>query len=495
MTATTDTATTTAAPGTHSSGDGQALIRRALAAARETRRLEVGPDLLGTIPAVFADQFGRERPAALVTDRHTLAAAGEAVLAAFAAAGHPTVEPFVFDDPALYAEHKYVEQLQAWLATHDAVPVAVGSGTINDVTKLAAHRTGRQYLSVATAASMDGYTAFGASITFKGSKQTFDCPAPQAVVADLDVIAAAPPILNAAGYADLLAKVTAGADWIVADALGIEPIDPTAWDLVQVPLMASLADPAGVRRGDIKAVGDLTRGLMMGGFAMQWTKSSRPASGAEHQFSHLWDMQHHTHGGAAPSHGFKVAVGTVAVARLYEQLLGLPLDELDIDGTVATAPTAADTEADIVRRLGDGELADKARLEMTAKSITPAALRDRLRRLREVWPTLRERLRAHLPPAAKLAEMLAAAGAPSEPEQVGISRDRLRDSYHQAYLIRRRFTVLDLAVEAGVLDASLGRLFPPLRRSFHPRARRGTASLPPGEGWGEGERRCDPVPP
>ena len=91
--------------------------------------------------------------------------------------------------------------------------------------KLAAHRTGRQYLCVATAASMDGYTAYGRRSRTTGSKQTFDCPAPRAVVADIDVIAAAPPELTASGYADLLAKITAGADWIVADALGVEPID------------------------------------------------------------------------------------------------------------------------------------------------------------------------------------------------------------------------------------------------------------------------------
>src|SRR4029077_17844815 len=107
---------------------------------------------------------------------------------------------------------------------HDAIPIAVGSGTINDLTKLAAHHAGRSYLCVATAASMDGYTAFGASITYQGSKQTFDCPAPAAVIADLDIICAAPGDMNAWGYADLLAKVTAGADWLLADALGIEPI-------------------------------------------------------------------------------------------------------------------------------------------------------------------------------------------------------------------------------------------------------------------------------
>ena len=181
---------------------------------------------------MFRQQFG-DKPALLVADTNTFAAAGRAVLSAFLHAGHACREPFIFTDPKLYAEHKYVVALEEALKGHDAIPVAVGSGTINDLTKLAAHRAGRPYMVVATAASMDGYTAFGASITYQGSKQTFSCPAPTAVVADLDVICAAPEGMNASGYADLLAKTPAGADWLVTEALGVEAIDRTAWAIVQ----------------------------------------------------------------------------------------------------------------------------------------------------------------------------------------------------------------------------------------------------------------------
>ena len=57
--------------------------------------------------------------------------------------------------------------------------------------------------------------------------------------------------------------------------------------------------------------------------------------------------------------------------------------------------------------------------------------------------------------------MLAAAGAPVEPEQIGISRARLRDSFWPAFHIRRRFTVLDFAVRTGRLDDGLATLFGP----------------------------------
>jgi len=91
-----------------------------------------------------------------------------------------------------------------------------------------------------------------------------------------------------------------------------------AWQLVQDHLRDWLIDAAGVREASAHAIEQLVAGLIMSGLAMQAAQSSRPASGAEHQFSHLWDMQHHTHEGRTPLHGFKVGIGTLAVAGLYE---------------------------------------------------------------------------------------------------------------------------------------------------------------------------------
>jgi glycerol-1-phosphate dehydrogenase [NAD(P)+] len=59
----------------------------------------------------------------------------------------------------LSAEHHFVIQLEEALKGRGAMPLAVGSGTINDLTKLAAHRAAGPYMAVATAAYIDGYTA------------------------------------------------------------------------------------------------------------------------------------------------------------------------------------------------------------------------------------------------------------------------------------------------------------------------------------------------
>lgn len=433
-------------------------LANALSSARETRALKIGKGILTETPQVFSEQFGNQ-PVVIVADENTFKVAGEIVNEAFKAGGQQVLEAFVFSDPDLYAESRFVTKLENALRTHSAIPVAVGSGTINDLTKLAAHRVGRTYLCAATAASMDGYTAFGASITHEGLKQTFSCPAPVAVVADINVICNAPGLMNSWGYTDLVAKVTAGADWIVADALGAEPIHAQSWNIVQGRLREMIADAPGVAARKPEAVEKLVEGLMLGGFAMQSAQSSRPASGAEHQFSHLWDMQHHTHNGAAPSHGFKVGIGTLAVTALYERLFDLALDQLDVERCVSAWPELSAWEERAHILLGEGELSDSAIKEIQAKHCTREQLREQLTTLRSCWCELREQLRAQLLPLPTLTQMLRDVGAPTEPEQIGITRERLRDSYWQAWCIRRRFTVLDLAVRAGVLDDCLKHIF------------------------------------
>lgn len=424
------------------------LLEIALRDARDTRALRLGAGVRHDAGNFFHEQFGTV-PALLVSDANVFPRLGPEIVAAFRKSGVEIREPFVFHDPNLYAADHYVQELHANLSSRDGIPVALGAGCLNDITKLVAHRLGRQYFCIASAASMDGYTAFGSSITKDGLKQTFDCPAPAAVLADTESLAEAPKHLTAAGFGDLAAKLTAGADWIVADALGIEPIDAPAWAMVQSRLRAWLA-------GGVETI---TIGLMMAGFAMQRTRVSRPASGAEHQFSHLWDMQHHLHKDAVPWHGFKVAIGTLAVTAMYEALFELPLEDLDIDAAVSRWPERSKAIGEAFINLDSPDLQACGEREVGIKYIETPALREQLTLLKSKWPTLREKLRSHLIPFVELREMLRSAGCPTRPEEIGISCDRLRRSYRQAYLIRRRFTVLDLAARTGMFEQALDRTF------------------------------------
>lgn len=433
-------------------------VERALRMASDTREVQVGEGVIGLTAEVFRRQFP-ESTAVVVADRNTFLAAGQRVSGLCRKAGLPVAESLVLEEPDLHAEYRHVERLQSVLSSSGAVPIAVGSGTINDLVKLSAHLSGRPYMVVATAASMDGYTAFGASITRHGSKETHFCAAPRAVIADLDVVCEAPGELNAAGYADLVAKITAGADWILADALGVEAIEPEAWHLVQRRLREWVADPAAIQRGDRAAIRGLLEGLLMTGFAMQHCRSSRPASGAEHQFSHLWDMEHHRHADTVPLHGHKVGIGTLAVTLLYEEMLRYPLQLVDAQRICDRRPDLESVRRQVRQTHALPELQEVSLREVEAKHPDREQLLALLQRLREVWPELRERLRDQLIPSRVLCRMLGQAGAPCRPEAIGIDLPRLRRSYFAAQQIRRRFTVLDLATLTGLLPECLERLF------------------------------------
>ena len=434
-------------------------IETALQRARDTKALEFGEGAMERLPKMLEALFPGKK-VVIVADDNTYNAAGRKVCGILDAAGTQMEDSFIFKDPELYAEWSYLQQLEAYLKERDAVPVAVGSGVINDLTKLASHHLGRRYVIVGTAASMDGYTAYGASITYEGNKQTFDCPAPLGVVFDPAVAAKAPAGMSASGYADLLAKVPAGADWIISDAVGSEAIDDFAFNLVQKNLRKALSDPAAVADGDVEATGMLADGLIMSGFAMQAISSSRPASGTDHQFSHFWDMEGLCYNGRHVSHGFKVGIGTMVSTACLEFLISKDLTRLDIDACVAAWPTWEAQEA-YIRKMFEGKPGHLARglAESRAKYCGPEEIRCQLNAIVAVWPELRERIREQIIPFDDVKEMLRLVGAPSRPEEIGVSKARLRDTFKCIPFMRNRYTGIDLIYRAGLLDEVTEHIF------------------------------------
>ena len=435
-------------------------IERALQRTTDTKDLIIGPGVVSRTAGMFQKLFPG-KTAIIIADTNTWRVAGEAVLQSLEEAGVPHVDSFVFDDPDLYAEWKFVEQLKAHLAPLDVIAIAVGSGVINDLTKYTSHILGRKYMCVGTAASMDGYTAYGASITKDGNKQTFSCPAPYGFVMDPVIAAAAPKELAASGYADLIAKIPAGADWMLADAVGAEAIDQFGWDLVQDGLRESLSAPAAVHAGDVEMTEKLSEGLLMSGFTMQAIHSSRPASGTEHQFSHCWDMENLAYpNGKHVSHGFKVGIGTLASTASLEFLLEKDLENLDVEKCVAVWKSWDETEAEI-RTIFAGKPGHLARgLEETkGKYVDKEGLRRQLEALKAKWPVLKEQIRAQIIPFSEVYEDLKLVGAPYEPEMICVDRARMRRTFSYIPYMRSRFTNIDIVYRLGLMSELTERLF------------------------------------
>ncbi|MBX3499402.1 MAG: iron-containing alcohol dehydrogenase [Alphaproteobacteria bacterium] len=437
---------------------GTGFLAEAVRAAAVTRHVAVGAGALNSLAAAAAVAPGHRR-LVVIADDNTFAAAGRAADAILRGAGLAVAEPIVMPGAPRLKPHVYLAQNLAARLDGGTIPLAVGSGVVGDLVKYAASLAGRPYLCAATAASMDGYAASGAALLDGCFKRTFDCPPPLAVVADLDVIAQAPPAMASWGYGDLAGKVVAGADWLLADALGEDAINPGPFAMVQDRLTGWLGDPAGLRSGDRGALHGLVSGLLVSGFAMQAHGNSRPASGSDHQFAHLWEMGGLSVGGERVSHGVCVGIGCVVMLALYEWLLAQDRPVADIDAVLAAQPRWPTVEQRVRSAFSGTALADRAVAEMAAKRRDPARLRQRLRRFVEIWPGLRERLGARLPAPAAMRAALAACGAPSTPEAIGVMPGKLRADIERARMIRRRYTLLDLLADAGLLERAIHEVF------------------------------------
>jgi len=428
----------------------------------DTVAVEIDAGILDKAGALFAETFPGRR-AIVVADGNTWTVAGERVQAALTAAGVETEEPYIFPGtPTLFADEHATYALRDRLAATDALACAVASGSLNDITKWASSLIDRPYAVVCTAASVDGYTSFGAAITVNGVKGTQECPAPRAVLAPLDIMAGAPTRLTATGYGDLFEKVPAGADWIIADELGIEAVDAHVWDLVQGPLGEALSDPEGLTRGDLDAMTKLTDGLMMSGLAMQVHRTSRPASGAGHYFSHQWEMEGYGCDWDPPlSHGFKVGLGTLAMCALYESVLALDLTSYDIDARLADWPTPEQDRARVEALQPNDVIRASASAQSAEKYLTVDQARARLERIKDRWPAILERIRPQLWSADRVETALRTVGAIHHPEQIKVSLEEFRTKYYQAQTIRTRYTVLDTLQELGLLNDLVDALFAP----------------------------------
>lgn len=421
----------------------------------DTKRLDFAPGAAERLPGVFRELFPGAR-ALPVADPATRRAAGERLEAAFRAAGVPLCAPFVFAAPP-HGWARFVEELRLALeaAGPDAVAVAVGSGSINDLCKRASFELGRRYVCFATAASVDGFASFGAPITDEaGFKITRECPAPLAVAAEPDILAAAPAFLASSGYGDLLGKIPAGADWLVADLVtGRDAVDRRAWELVQGPLERWVAAPEKVAAGDPAAVAGLFEGLVASGLAMQVARGSRPASGTEHHFSHTWEMSGlRLADGSEPTHGHKVALGSVCSARATRALFAKDFTEADIPAALAAYPSWEAREARVRAEAPDSPRMQEALLaECRAKHLEGAALRERLAFFAAHWGELRERALSQLDRVPDLAGLLAAAGCPTRPEDLNTTAEEIRRMVPRVQMIRRRYTALDVAFETGRL--------------------------------------------
>lgn len=399
-----------------------------------TRILAIEASLKG-MEAELIGQAGLGSRLAVVSDPRTHAALGARVERALR--GRFTIDSLVLPD-GVEPDAGTVEQVRAGAAKADAL-IAVGSGTINDLTKFAGAQDGKPYAVFGTAPSMNGYTSLTASITVQGHKKTLAAQAPVGAFFDLGVLAAAPKRLIRAGLGDSICRSTAQWDWLLAHLLLGSSYRALPFDLLAEDEPALVAHAGELLTGDIEVMRLLVRTLVLSGFGTAIVGSSAPASQGEHLVSHYIDMLGPA-GRAPVFHGEQVGVTTLSIARLQERML---------EHAPVLRVEAAD-EAEFVARYGE-ELGRSVWPEFSRKRLVPSLADELNARIAANWDGMARQLGAIHLPAARIEAALSAAGAPVRPEQIGLSRDFYETALRHGREIRDRYTVLDLAAGAGRL--------------------------------------------
>ena len=396
----------------------------------------------------FIARYGAKRPFVLA-DKNTVAAAGETVCRILEEAGL-SYASYVFPQDALEPdEHAVGAAVMHFDYSCDLI-IGVGSGVINDIGKILSRLSGRKYIIVGTAPSMDGYASATSSMSLDGLKVSLPSRCADVIIGDVDILKNAPLHMLRSGLGDMLAKYVSIAEWRIAHIITGEYYCERVAQMIRDALKKCVENAEGLMRRDEAAVQAVFEGLVIGGVAMAYAGVSRPASGVEHYFSHVWDMRALEFGTPAELHGVQCAMATLAAVKLYEALKTMTPDEKKA-GAYVEAFDYEDWKRQLRAFLGrsaETMIALEEKEGKYRKQTHPA----RFARIRENWDAILQILNEELPEAGELARLLDTVGLPKDFSVIDVDRACAQMSFKATKDIRDKYVLSRLAWDLGVLD-------------------------------------------
>lgn len=288
-----------------------------------TKAIYVGSGVVRNLPLLLNDCAFNGR-GLVVGDNNTFAVAGNEVNQILSLAHRPFERltlPDAQNSTKVKADFETLQMISNVLKNNFRWAIAVGSGTINDLVKIAAFEANIPYLVIATAASMDGYLSANAAYLKNGVKlQITNLHPPVGVIADSHFLKTAPTLLVRSGLGDCLGKVVSLMEWqlnrFVSDEVYCEKISR----LVKTELknLIGMAQKYPLDSEEFNAA--LIKMLLISGLAMQLNGNSAPASGGEHWISHAIVMYHFAkYGDVKTLHGLEVAAGAALLMQEYRK--------------------------------------------------------------------------------------------------------------------------------------------------------------------------------
>ena len=401
------------------------------------------------IPDILRES-GAKKPF-ILSGHDTFCAAGDAVCTVLQKAGIPFASYVFPSSPVRPTEYTVGSAVMHFDYSCDVI-IGVGSGVINDTGKLLAKATGRDYMVVGTAPSMDGFVSGTSSMDRDGLKVSLYSTIPWCVIGDLDILCKAPLHLLRAGVGDMLAKITSLSEWKLAHIIVGEYYCPVISGLVENALNKVMLSTDALIHRDPEAVKAVMEGLMIAGIAMNYAGVSRPASGMEHYFSHIWDMRSLAFEDADfEQHGIQAGIGTLYTLMAYNEITRQnirPDHEKAIRYAASFSLEAWNRK--LLAFIGPGANAMIAGENKEHKYDTDKHAR-RLKIIEERWDDITNII-AEMPHATEIRALMESIGLPVSASCIGYTSDQVRTTFTMTKDIRNKYVGTRLFWDLGILD-------------------------------------------
>ena len=401
---------------------------------------------VNALPALI-EKYSAKKPFVLA-DENTFAACGKVVCDILRSKGYD-FSSFVYHETELAPDEKAVGAAFVHFDKSCDLVIAIGSGVINDLGKILSNVTALPYFIVATAPSMDGYASATSSMSMDGVKVSLPSKCPDVIIGDIDILSKAPMKMLQAGLGDMIAKYISLAEWQIAHEIVGEYYCERIARLVRAALKECVDNARGLLARDETAVKAVFNGLVIGGVAMAFAGMSRPASGVEHYFSHVWDMRGLEFGTKVELHGIQCAVATKIAARLYEKVVTIDPDKEKALAYASSFDYSAWAK-ELKSFIGKGAESMIA-LEAKEGKYDKERHTRRLALIIDKWAVICDIIKAEIPCEKDIDRILCQICAPKTPKEIGIDCD-LFLTFKATKDIRDKYVLSRLVWDLGVTD-------------------------------------------
>lgn len=392
------------------------------------------------------------KSAFIIADINTYSAAGKRVFEILKKSGIKT-ESYIFTEDIIEPDESNVGLAVMNFKPQCDVVIGVGSGVINDISKIVANVSGKKYIIVGTAPSMDGYASATSSMTMEGLKISLNSKCADVIIGDIDILCNAPTKMMISGLGDMLAKYVSICEWRISNLINGEYYCEDIANLVRDSLKKCVDNAEGLLNKDEGAVKSVFEGLIICGAAMKFAGLSRPASGIEHYLSHIWDMRGVEFGTSVELHGIQCAVGTLIAVKLYEKIKNITPDKQKALKYVQTFNFAKWSE-ELRKFLGKGAESMIALEEKEQKYNTQSHV-ERIDIIIAKWYGILSIIEQELPTVSQLENLFDNVGLPKTMEEIGIDNKLLPMTFKAAKDIRDKYVLPRLCWDLGIIDEIL----------------------------------------